>query len=223
MRKAPVAKAPTPAAKQKASRILRGLGKEFPSPRVELGHSSPLELLIATILSAQCTDQRVNQVTPALFRRYRRAIDYANANLTELEAMIKPTGFFKTKARSIVACGRELVERFEGQVPDSMDALVTLPGVGRKTANVVLGACFGKPAVVVDTHVKRVSRRLALTASDDPEQIEQDLQRLLPAKDWTSGSERLLLHGRYVCLARRPKCEECAVYAECAWDGKRPR
>lgn len=213
----------TPAARRRAARILRRLEKEIPAARVELGHSSPLELLIATILSAQCTDQRVNQVTPALFQRYPRAIDYAHADPAELELMIKSTGFYKSKARSIVACGRALAERFGGQVPDTMEALVTLPGVGRKTANVILGGCFGKPAAVVDTHVKRVSQRLALTSSDDPEQIERDLQRLLLPRNWTPGSQRLLLHGRYVCLARRPKCEECAVYAECTWEGRRPR
>jgi len=217
---APAANGAPPAARRRAARIIRGLEKEFPSARVELAHSSPLELLIATILSAQCTDQRVNQVTPGLFRRYRRAIDYARAVPAELETMIRSTGFFKSKARSIIACGRALEERFGGQVPATMDALVTLSGVGRKTANVILGACFGKPAVVVDTHVKRVSQRLALSASDDPERIECDLQRLLPVQQWTSGSQRLLLHGRYVCLARRPRCGECAVYAECPWEGK---
>jgi endonuclease-3 len=221
-RQAP-AKAATPAAKRRAARILRGLKREIPAARVELAHTSPLELLIATILSAQCTDQRVNQVTPALFRRYRRAADYARADPAELEAMIKSTGFYKSKARSIMACARTLDERFGGQVPGTMEQLVTLPGVGRKTANVILGACFQQPAVVVDTHVIRVSQRLALSGSDDPEQIERDLQRLLPVRDWTSGSQRLLLHGRYVCLARRPKCLECAIYEECPWEGKLPR
>jgi endonuclease-3 len=212
--------APTAAAKRRAARILRGLEKQFPEPRVELGHASSLELLIATILSAQCTDRRVNEVTPALFRRYRQAADYARSDPAELESMIKSTGFFKSKARSIIACGRMLEERFGGRVPDTMEALVTLPGVGRKTANVILGGYFRRPAVVVDTHVKRVAQRLALSSSDDPERIEEDLQRLLPVKDWTSGSQRLLLHGRYLCVARRPRCEACPVYAECPWEGK---
>ncbi|MBI4400330.1 MAG: endonuclease III [Nitrospirae bacterium] len=214
---------PGPAAKRRAARILNALERAVPSAQVELDHNTPLELLVATILSAQCTDQRVNQVTPALFRRYRRAADYAKADLAELEALIRPTGFFKNKARNIVACGRALAERFGGEVPDTMDALVTLPGVGRKTANVILGNCFGKPAVVVDTHVKRVSQRLGLAAGEDPDRIEQALQRLFPSDRWTSGSQRLLLHGRYVCLARKPKCEQCPVYTECAWEGKRPR
>jgi len=178
---------------------------------------------MATILSAQCTDERVNRVTPALFARYRRAEDYAVANPTELEGLIRPTGFFKSKARHIIACGRELAARFGGHVPDSMEALVTLPGVGRKTANVILGNCFGKPALVVDTHVKRVSQRLGLSKSQDPGLIEQALQALIPREQWTAGSQRLLLHGRYVCLARTPKCHDCPVYRECAWEGKRPR
>jgi len=204
-------------------RILRALGRAMPSARVELGHQNPLELLMATILSAQCTDERVNRVTPALFARYRRAEDYAVANPTELEGLIRPTGFFKSKARHIIACGRELAARFGGHVPDFMEALVTLPGVGRKTANVILGNCFGKPALVVDTHVKRVSQRLGLSRSQDPGRIEQALQELIPREQWTAGSQRLLLHGRYVCLARTPKCHDCPIYRECAWEGKRPR
>jgi endonuclease-3 len=193
------------------------------SPRVELDHHSPLELLIATILSAQCTDQRVNQVTPALFRKYTTAQAYAGADQLELEALIRPTGFYKAKARSIIACGKALSDRFGGKVPSTMEELVTLPGVGRKTANVILGACYGKPAIVVDTHVKRVAERLGFTNSHDPDQIEADLQRLIPTDQWTSGSQRLLLHGRYVCLARRPKCEECAIYSHCVYNGKIPR
>lgn len=180
-------------------------------------------MLIATILSAQCTDQRVNQVTPALFARYPTAADYAAADPTELEGLIKSTGFFKSKARSIIGCCRVLLERFHGRVPDTMDALVTLPGVGRKTANVVLGNFFGKPAVIVDTHVIRVSQRLGLSASENPERIEADLQRLMPSGEWTAGSQRLLLHGRYVCLARTPRCGECGIYRLCRWKGRLPR
>ncbi len=214
---------PGPWDRKRVARILASLERSIPQAKVELLHRNQLELLVATILSAQCTDQRVNQVTPKLFRRYRRAADYAGADPAELEAIIRPTGFYKSKARNLVACGRVLTEKFGGQVPDTMDALVTLPGVGRKTANVILGTCFGKPAVVVDTHVKRVSQRLGLAASEDPTRIEHALQRLIPRRGWTPGAQRLLLHGRYVCLARKPKCEQCAVYAECAWVGKRPR
>jgi endonuclease-3 len=195
----------------------------MPNAKVELNHRNPLELLIATILSAQCTDQRVNEVTPALFRRYTNAADYAKADPSELETIIMPTGFYKSKTRSLIGTGRMLLERFGGKVPQTMEELVQLPGVGRKTANVLLGNCFGQPAVVVDTHVKRVAHRLGLTQSQDPEVIEQDLQRVMPLDEWTSGSERLLLHGRYVCVAKRPKCEQCAVYSDCSWEGKRPR
>ncbi|MEW6543563.1 MAG: endonuclease III [Nitrospirota bacterium] len=214
---------PDAAAKRRAGRILAALARSIPTPRVELNHRSPLEMLIATILSAQCTDQRVNQVTPALFRRYRLAADYASADQAELEALIRTTGFYKSKARSILGCCRALVERFGGEVPRTMEELVTLPGVGRKTANVILGACFGQPAVVVDTHVKRVAQRLGFTANEDPDKIEEDLQRLVPRGSWTNGSQRLLLHGRYVCLARKPQCDACAVYRDCDWEGKRRR
>jgi len=214
---------PGPSDRKRVARILAGLERSIPQAKVELSYGNHLELLVATILSAQCTDQRVNQVTPKLFGRYRRAADYAGAQPAELEAIIRPTGFYKSKTRNLVACGRALAEKFGGRVPDTMDALVTLPGVGRKTANVILGACFGQPAVVVDTHVKRVSQRLGLAASDDPTRIEEALQRLIPRPAWTAASQRLLLHGRYVCLARTPKCEQCALYAECTWAGKRPR
>jgi len=202
---------------------MQALAAARPEPKVELHHRTPLELLIATILSAQCTDQRVNQVTPALFARYRTAREYARADPNALEGLIRSTGFYKSKARSIIGCCRALDERFGGCVPDRMDELVALPGVGRKTANVVLGNAFGKPAVIVDTHVMRVSQRLGLTASDDPERIETDLQAVMPAKDWTMNSQRMLLHGRYVCLARAPKCGDCALYDLCRWKGKVPR
>jgi endonuclease III len=195
----------------------------MPNAKVELDHRNPLQLLIATILSAQCTDRRVNQVTPTLFRRYTEAADYAKADPSELETIIMPTGFYKSKTRSLIGTGKMLLERFGGKVPKTMDELVQLPGVGRKTANVLLGNCFDQPAVVVDTHVKRVAHRLGLTVSEDPELIEQDLQRMIPLQQWTSGSELLLLHGRYVCVAKRPKCEQCPIYAECPWEGKRPR
>lgn len=207
----------------RATRLFAALRGMQPVPKVELRHQSALQLLIATILSAQCTDQRVNLVTPALFQRYRTAGDYAQADPVELEGLIKSTGFFKSKARNIIGCCRALVERHDGTVPDTMESLVALPGVGRKTANVVLGNYFGKPAVIVDTHVIRVSQRLGLSADKDPGRIEEDLQRLMPPDEWTAGSQRLLLHGRYVCLARAPKCRDCGIHALCRWKGKHPR
>ena len=207
-------------AKRRLARMLTALRATSPAVKVELDHRTPWELLVATILSAQCTDQRINQVTPNLFRRYRQPCDYASADPAELEALIRPTGFFKTKARNLIQCAKAVAERFHGEVPDTMDALTTLPGVGRKTANVLLGNAFEKPAIVVDTHVKRVAWRLDLTRHTDPEKIEMDLQRLLPADQWTEGSQRLLLHGRYICLARTPKCRHCPIYADCHWKGK---
>ncbi len=206
--------------KRRLARILDALRASAPAMKVELDYRTPWELLVATILSAQCTDQRVNQVTPALFRRYRRPQDYAMADPAELEALIRPTGFFKTKAKNLMQCAKAVVETFQGKVPETMETLTGLPGVGRKTANVLLGNAFGKPAVVVDTHVKRVAGRLHLTRHTDPEKIEMDLQRLLPAERWTEGSQRLLLHGRYVCLARTPKCGTCTIYTDCHWEGK---
>jgi endonuclease-3 len=195
----------------------------MPSPKMELDHRSPWELLVATILSAQCTDQRVNQVTPSLFRRYPQPAELAAAHLAELEQLIRSTGFFKNKAKHLVACGKAVTERFGEQVPRTMEELVTLPGVGRKTANVILGNVFGQPSIVVDTHVKRVAKRLGLTRSDNPDLVEQDLQRLIPKPQWTAVSQRLLLHGRYVCLARKPRCHTCPVYRHCPWKEKGPQ
>lgn len=210
-------------AKRRLARMLTALRATSPAMKVELDHRTPWELLVATILSAQCTDQRVNQVTPNLFRRYQQPRDYASADPTELEALIRPTGFFKTKARNLIHCAKAVAGQFQGEVPDTMEALTTLPGVGRKTANVLLGNAFEKPAIVVDTHVKRVAGRLDLTRHTDPEKIEMDLQRLLAADQWTEGSQRLLLHGRYICLARTPKCQHCPIYADCHWKGKTAR
>ena len=195
----------------------------MPEAKVELSHRSPWELLVATILSAQCTDQRVNQVTPALFKRYKGPSELANARLPELEQIIRSTGFFKSKAKNLVGCAQAITTQFGQRVPDRMEDLVTLPGVGRKTANVLLGQAFGQPAIVVDTHVNRVANRLRLTTSDDPVQIEQDLQRLLPSPQWTAVSQRLLLHGRYVCLARKPQCSRCPIYDDCDAKEKTPR
>jgi endonuclease-3 len=209
--------------RKRAQSVARKLQAAMPEAKVELAHHSPFELLVATILSAQCTDQRVNQVTPVLFKRYKNPADLAKAKLPELEGIIRSTGFFKTKAKNLVACADAITTRFGGQVPDRMDDLVTLPGVGRKTANVLLGQAFGQPAIVVDTHVKRVSNRLQLTSSDDPVQIEQDLQQLWPPSQWTDVSERLLLHGRYVCVARKPLCGRCPIYDDCDAKEKSPR
>jgi len=200
--------------------IAKSLQRAMPSPKMELDHRSPWELLVATILSAQCTDQRVNQVTPSLFQRYRYPVDLAAAHLSEVEQIIRSTGFFKNKAKHLVACGKAVTERFSEQVPQRMEELITLPGVGRKTANVILGNAFGQPSIVVDTHVKRVAKRLGLTRSDNPDVVEQDLQQLMPKSQWTAVSQRLLLHGRYVCLARKPQCSTCPIYRHCPWKEK---
>src|SRR5262245_3848885 len=203
--------------------IAKALEQAIPAAKMELDHRSPWELLVATILSAQCTDERVNRVTPVLFRRYQTPEALAKASLPDVEDLIRSTGFFKSKAKNLVAAGQAVAERFHGRVPATMDELVTLPGVGRKTANVLLGNAFNKPAVVVDTHVKRVANRLAFTDSEDPEQIEIDLQRLLPESQWTAVSQRLLLHGRYTCTARHPQCGRCPIYSYCVWKQKGPR
>ena len=209
--------------RRRVLRIVRTLQKSRPDAVVELDHRSAWELLVATILSAQCTDQRVNQVTPVLFRRYSGPAAYAGADQLELEALIKPTGFYRSKAKHLIACAKSVASRRDGQVPTTMEELTALPGVGRKTANVILGHWFRKPAIVVDTHVKRVSARLGFTHSTDPDQIEADLQGLLPPKEWTAGSQQLLLHGRYICLARRPLCDRCPIYNDCPWKGKAAR
>ncbi len=208
--------------RRRVARILAGLDRRFHERGIELNASGPWELLVATILSAQCTDERVNRVTPGLLAVYRTPADFAAADRAVLERLITSTGFFRAKAQNLIACGRAIAERFGGEVPRTMDELVTLPGVGRKTANVVLGQAFGRPAIVVDTHVARVARRLGLSASADPVRIEQDLQRLMPRARWTVGSFHLLLHGRYVCVARTPRCEQCTIYDLCAAPEKRP-
>ena len=199
----------------RARRIVRGLAELYPDARCALDHDGPLQLLVATILSAQCTDKRVNLVTPALFARYRTARDYAAADPRELETAIQSTGFFRNKARSIIACCQQLVAEHGGAVPATLEELVTLAGVGRKTANVVLGNAFGVPGITVDTHVGRLSRRLGLTAATDPEKVERDLMRLIPRKEWTMFSHRLIWHGRLVCHARKPACGGCALAKVC--------
>lgn len=213
----------TTSADTRAGRILNRLKEQSPTAAVELDYTTPFELLVATILSAQCTDERVNGVTPSLFETYPGPEELADASLPQLEALIKSTGFYRSKAQRLVKCSRALVERFGGEVPSTIEELTSLPGIGRKTANVMLGACLGVPSIVVDTHVKRVSRRLELTRHTDPTKIEYDLQAVWPERDWTEGSQRILLHGRYTCLARKPKCEACVIYEECHWEGKRLR
>ncbi|HEV2440370.1 MAG TPA: endonuclease III [bacterium] len=199
---------------RRARAIAARLAKRYPRVEIPLHHRNRLELLIATILSAQSTDAMVNRVTPALFARWRTAADYAGAPSSELETMIHSTGFFHAKARAIRAMARALLERHGGEVPGTMEGLVALPGVGRKTANVILGA-LGVPGIVVDTHVRRLSRRLALTAHDDPDKIEQDLGALLPPKKWSDFSLRLIYFGRELCTAVRPRCPECPLRDLC--------
>jgi endonuclease III len=206
---------PAPPTRAHARRVFRALSKLYPDARCALNHSSPLELLIATILSAQCTDARVNLVTPPLFARYRTAKAYATADPRELERYIQSTGFFRAKAKNIQECCRRIVEEHGGEVPDTLDALVKLPGVGRKTANVVLGDAFGVPGITVDTHVGRLSRRLGLTTHTDPVKVEQDLMTLLPPKDWVMFNHRTIYHGRQVCFARKPACERCTLAKFC--------
>jgi endonuclease-3 len=206
--------------RKKVKVLLGYLEKQFKGQSIGLQHSNSLELLVATILSAQCTDQRVNQITPSLFKKYTTAQDYAKAALHTLEREIRPVGFYRAKARNIIRCCQELVEKYQGRVPDTLEELITLPGVGRKTANVILSNCFGKPAIVVDTHVKRVSRRLGLTLSDNPGVIEEDLAKILPQELWSEASHHLLLHGRSICKAKRPLCAQCRLYNTCAWTDK---
>jgi endonuclease III len=199
----------------RARRIVQILAETYPDAHCALHHDGPLQLLIATILSAQCTDARVNMVTPALFARYPDAKAFATARPRELEEMIHSTGFFRNKARNIIACCRELVERHGGEVPATMEELVPLPGVGRKTANVILGTAFGVPGIPVDTHVSRLSRRLGLTEETDPVKIEHDLARLISEKEWTMFGHRMIFHGRQVCHARKPVCEQCRLAEVC--------
>jgi endonuclease-3 len=187
----------------------------YPDAHCALDFRSPLELLVATILSAQCTDVRVNLVTPALFARYRTAKAYADADPRELETMIQSTGFFRAKTKSIQGTCRRLVEEHGGEVPHTLEELVDLPGIGRKTANVILGNCFDVPGITVDTHVGRLSRRLALTVNNDPVKVEHDLMEIIPKKVWTMFSHRMIFHGRQICFARKPACDRCALSEVC--------
>jgi endonuclease-3 len=204
------------ARKARTTKIIARLAREFPDAQCALDHETPLQLLVATILSAQCTDVRVNLTTPALFAKYRSASALAAANPAALEAEIRSTGFYRNKAKSLLGMAAALVERHSGNVPETMDALVQLPGVGRKTANVVLGNAFAKnEGVVVDTHVQRISELLRLTRQTTPEKIERDLMALVPRPKWTLFSHYLILHGRKTCVARRPKCESCRIHDLC--------
>jgi endonuclease-3 len=201
--------------KHLTQKILQILRREYPDAKTPLKYKNPLQLLIATILSAQCTDKRVNMVTPELFTEYKTAKDFAGAKQGELEKLIRSTGFYKAKAKNIIGCCKGIIEKCNGKVPNSLEALVTLPGVGRKTANVVLGAIWDIPGVVVDTHVKRVTFRMGLTKNTDPEKIERDIMKLLPPSDWNDFSICLIFHGRRICIARKPLCNQCVVTRLC--------
>jgi endonuclease-3 len=201
--------------KSRAARISKALAKLYPEARISLNFDTSWQCLAATIMSAQCTDERVNQVTPALFAKYPDPSAMAAADPRDVERMIVTTGFFRQKTKSLMAAAQDIVERFGNRLPDTIEDLITLRGVGRKTANVVLGHVHGKPGLVVDTHVRRLSNRLGLTRSREPEIIEQDLCGILPPTDWTPFSMRLILHGRQVCDARKPRCDQCALLPDC--------
>lgn len=201
--------------RDRAREIVGRLGEAYPA-HIELKFGNPLELAVATILSAQCTDRRVNEVTRVLFSKYRKAEDYANADPEVFQEEIRPTGFFRNKTRSILSFAQSLLDRHDSVVPETMDELVELPGIGRKTANVILGSGFGKnEGIVVDTHVKRVAARLELTEESDPEKVERDLTKLVPRSEWTDFGLRMIQHGRYRCTARKPECDACPLEDIC--------
>ena len=208
-------KVDTKEAARRVGKILPILQKCYPGASVALRFGNPLELLIATILSAQCTDKRVNMITPALFAKYKSAQDWAKAKLETIENDIRSAGFYHNKAVSIQGACRAIIEKFAGRVPETMDELVTLPGVGRKTANCVLANAFGQPAIMCDTHVIRLSRRLQLSQNSDPVKLEFDLAEIIPKKDWTIFSHTVILHGRNTCQARKPDCDNCAISKYC--------
>ncbi len=201
--------------RRRAQTIIQRLEKTIPEAKTALDHKTPFQLLIATILSAQCTDVRVNQVTPLLFASFPGPREIIQGDSELLISIIRPTGFYKNKAKNIIGCAKKLLEDFKGVVPETMETLITFPGVGRKTANVVLGSVFSQQTIVVDTHVIRVSNRLGLSKSSNPEKIEADLCSLLKKENWTLGSHRLLLHGRHTCKARKPLCEKCTLFDLC--------
>ena len=201
--------------KRRARRINRTLAVGYPDARCDLDFSSPLELLVATVLSAQTTDVRVNQVTPHLFAAFPTADDYAGAEPERIEEIIRPTGFFRAKTRSLIGLGQALVDNHDGEVPDTLEELVKLPGVGRKTANVVLGDAFGVPGITVDTHLGRLARRMMMTTNEDPVKVESDLAELIERREWTVFSHRMIWHGRRVCHSRKPACGACFLAADC--------
>jgi endonuclease-3 len=208
------------AKRARARKIIRALKKAYPDAKIALHFGNPLELLVATILSAQCTDERVNMVTPALFKKYPAARDYARADAATLEEEVRSTGFYRAKTRSIIAMAKALVDQHGGEVPRSREALVALPGVGLKTANVILGNAFGGQAIAVDTHVFRVCQRLGLARSDDPDEIHDQLTDVLPEKEWTFTTHLVQAHGRRCCFARKPLCPACPARTLCPWPGK---
>ncbi len=201
--------------KERAKRVFEILKAEYPDAGVLLNYTNPFELLIATILAAQCTDERVNRVTPELFKKYPDANTMAKAVREELEEIIRPTGFYKNKAKSLINVSRAIAEKYGGNLPKRIDELATLPGVGRKTASVVAGVCFDEPAIIVDTHVRRVASRLGFTSNSNPDKIELDLKALIDKEKWTEFSYALNFHGRYVCKARKPLCDKCSVVELC--------
>ncbi|ORB00604.1 endonuclease III [Mycolicibacter minnesotensis] len=207
---------------RRARRMNRTLAQAFPDAHCELDFTTPLELAVATVLSAQCTDVRVNLTTPALFARYPTALDYAQADRTELEELIRPTGFYRNKAAALTKLGQTLVERFDGELPRTMEELVSLPGVGRKTANVILGNAFDVPGITVDTHFGRLVRRWAWTSEEDPVKVEHAVGELIERKDWTLLSHRVIFHGRRVCHARKPACGVCLLAKDCPSFGLGP-
>jgi len=201
--------------KERAKKIISILKKEYPEAKTKLIFKNPFQLLISTILSAQCTDDRVNEVTKELYKKYKTPEDFANAKIEELEKEIFSTGFYKEKAKKIKACSKSIIEKFQGNIPDNIDDLVKLEGVGRKTANVILGSAFGKPAIPVDTHVKRLSNLLKLAESSNPDKIEFELMDIIDKKNWTLFADLLMAHGRKICNAKKPKCNECTISDYC--------
>jgi len=205
---------------EKTDKIIEKLLEKYPDPQLELDYSNAFELLIATILAAQCTDQRVNAVTKTFFKEYPTPQSIVSEKLDVIAEKIKQTGFYRNKAKSLVACCEQLIKRYDGKVPDSLAELVKLPGVGRKTANIVLGNAFGKQTIAVDTHVKRVANRLGLTQASNPDVIEQDLMKIVDPNKWTLFTRLIVLHGRYVCQSRKPKCKMCVLLELCPWEEK---
>ncbi len=220
MKKTPAATESNEELKRRAKEIYRILESIYPDANCTLDHSTPHQLLVATILAAQCTDEKVNQVTPALFLRYPSIRSFASADPLELEELIRPTGFFRQKAKAIIESSREILTRFDGNVPDTIEDLVTLPGVGRKTANVIIGVAFGKPAVIVDTHVRRIASRLGLTSNTDPDKIEADLRKILDQSISTKFNHLIVAHGRKICKSQKPQCPDCAILELCPFGKK---